>query len=133
MELAVTKISRAQGAVREVVAFLFILLFVYAALSKLLDFETFRVQLAQSPLLRAYAGMLAWLVAGVDILLALLLFIPRFRVVALYASFLLMVMFTAYIYIIQNLSDFIPCSHRVVLEKLRWTQQFTFNMVFILM
>ena len=82
MELAVTKISRAQGAVREVVAFLFILLFVYAALSKLLDFETFRVQLAQSPLLSAYAGIIAWLVPGVEILIALLLIIPRFRVVA---------------------------------------------------
>src|SRR5690606_8338155 len=102
------------------ICYLFVLLFVYAAVSKLLDFETFRVQLAQSPLLSAYAGIIAWLVPGVEILIALLLIIPRFRVVALYSSFLLMVMFTAYIYIILNYSDFVPCSCGGVLEKLSW-------------
>ncbi|WP_418637279.1 MauE/DoxX family redox-associated membrane protein [Winogradskyella sp.] len=114
-------------------SYLFVLLFLYAATSKLLDFETFTVQLAQSPLLSAYAGIIAWLVPGIEILIACLLMFERFRMVALYASFTLMVMFTAYIYIILNFSDFIPCSCGGVLEKLSWTQHLIFNVVFIVL
>uniref|UniRef100_UPI003AA9B8AD MauE/DoxX family redox-associated membrane protein n=1 Tax=Xanthomarina gelatinilytica TaxID=1137281 RepID=UPI003AA9B8AD len=112
---------------------LFIVLFVYAAISKLLDFETFTVQLAQSPLLSAYTGVIAWVVPGLEILIAVLLTIPKYRIPALYASFTLMVMFTAYIYIILNFSDFIPCSCGGVLEKLSWTQHLIFNIVFIIL
>ena len=108
-------------------------MFVYAAISKLLDFETFTVQLAQSPLLSAYTGVIAWVVPGLEILIAVLLTIPKYRIPALYASFTLMVMFTAYIYIILNFSDFIPCSCGGVLEKLSWTQHLIFNIVFIIL
>ncbi|HNP68756.1 MAG TPA: MauE/DoxX family redox-associated membrane protein [Aequorivita sp.] len=115
------------------VSYLFVLLFVYAAVSKALDFETFTVQLAQSPLLSAYAGIVAWAVPGLEILIAVLLTIPKYRIPALYAAFTLMVMFTAYIFIILNFSDFIPCSCGGVLEKLSWTQHLIFNIVFIIL
>lgn len=115
------------------ISYLFILLFIYAGFSKILDFETFRVQLAQSPLLSAYAGIIAVLVPGIEMVIAIFLMLPRFRVLALYASFVLMVMFTAYIYIILNFSDFIPCSCGGVLEKLSWTQHLIFNVVFIVL
>lgn len=116
-----------------VVRFLFIILFVYAAISKLIDFETFKVQLAQSPLLSAYAGVIARTVPGLEILIAILLTIHKYRIPALYSSFTLMVMFTAYIYIILNFSDFVPCSCGGVLEKLSWTQHLVFNLVFMLL
>ncbi|SDX33842.1 MauE/DoxX family redox-associated membrane protein [Aequorivita viscosa] len=116
-----------------VVAYLYVLLFVYAAVSKVLDFETFTLQLAQSPLLSAYAGIISWLVPGVEILISIFLMIPRYRRVALYASFFLMVMFTTYIVIILNFSDFIPCSCGGVLEKLGWTEHLIFNIVFIVL
>lgn len=116
-----------------IISLLFILLFVYAATSKLLDFETFQIQLAQSPLLSAYAGMVSVLVPSIEILIALLLLIPQFRVRVLYGAFTLMVLFTTYIFIILNFSDFIPCSCGGVLEKLSWTQHLIFNVVFILL
>lgn len=115
------------------IATAYVLLFTYAATSKLLDFETFTVQLAQSPLLSAYAGIITWLVPGIEIVIAVLLIFKRFREIALYAAFALMVMFTAYIFIILNFSDFIPCSCGGVLEKLSWTQHLIFNIVFILL
>ena len=115
------------------ISLLFIILFVYAAVSKLRDFDTFTLQLAQSPLLSAYAETIAWLVPGVEIALSFLLVFEKFRTPALYASFTLIVMFTAYIYIILNFSDFIPCSCGGVLEKLTWTQHLVFNLAFILL
>lgn len=116
-----------------VVCYLFILLFVYAAVSKLLDFETFETQLGQSPLLSAYAKPVAIGVPFLELLISVLLMFKRFRTLALFASFTLMVMFTAYIYIILNFSDFIPCSCGGVLEKMSWTQHLVFNVIFIVL
>jgi uncharacterized membrane protein YphA (DoxX/SURF4 family) len=115
----------------EAIRFLFILLFVYAAVSKLLDYENFRVQLGQSPLLTAFAPWVAWGVPGSEIVIAGMLFIPRLRVTGFYAAFALMVMFTTYIVIILNFTDFIPCSCGGVLEKLGWTEHLIFNLVFV--
>ncbi len=126
-------LKRYQKSIKVIVSYGFVILFLYAAFSKLLDFETFTVQLAQSPLLSAYAGIIAWAVPGLEILIALFLTIPKFRLPALYASFTLMVMFTAYIYIILNFSDFVPCSCGGVLEKLSWTQHLILNVVFIIL
>ncbi len=116
-----------------VISLLFIVLFVYAAFSKLQDFDTFTLQLAQSPLLSAYAEIISWMVPGLEIAIAILLVFEKFRMPALYASFTLMVMFATYIYIILNFSDYVPCSCGGVLEDMSWTQHLIFNTVFILL
>ena len=56
-----------------IASYLLVLLFVYAAVSKLLDFEGFRTELAQSPLLSAYAGLIAPAVIIAELLFTLLL------------------------------------------------------------
>ena len=117
----------------EVICLLYILLFVYAATSKLLDFSNFQVQIAQSPLLSAYAGIIAPLVIAVEFLIVSLLWLKPLRSVGLYASFSLMVSFTVYIYLILNYSEFIPCSCGGILEKLGWTEHMAFNIFFILL
>jgi uncharacterized membrane protein YphA (DoxX/SURF4 family) len=117
----------------ETIAFLFILLFIYAALAKLIDYEKFRAQLGQSPLLTAFAGWVAWGVPGIEIVIAVMLAIPRLRLVAFYAAFSLMVMFTAYIVVILNFSDYVPCSCGGVLQDMSWTQHLIFNIFFVLL
>lgn len=116
-----------------ITTYLFILLFVYAAVSKLLDFENFQVQLGQSPMLSAYAGWVSWGVIILELAAAGLLVFQSTRLLALYLSFFLMVKFTTYIIIILNFSDFVPCSCGGVLEKLGWTEHLLFNMGFILL
>lgn len=116
-----------------IVSYLYVLLFAYAAVSKLLDYENFQLQLGQSPLLSAFAGYVVWLVPAVEILISLLLVIPRFRKIGLLAGYILMVMFTAYIYIILNYSSFIPCSCGGVLEKMSWNEHLIFNVVFVVL
>lgn len=109
------------------VSYFFILLFCYAAISKLLDFENFQVQLAQSPLLSAYAGFVSYAVILIELETVLLLCIPTRRLLGLYASLGLIAGFTIYIYLILNYSDFIPCSCGGILEKLGWTEHLIFN------
>jgi hypothetical protein len=117
----------------EIICSLFIILFMYAALTKLLDYEKFRVQIGQSPLLTAFAGWIAWMVPVAEILISIMLLFSRLRLIGLYAAFSLMVMFTTYIICILTLSLYIPCSCGGVLEKLGWTEHLIFNIVFIIM
>lgn len=122
-----------KNAILEIICLLYVILFVYAALSKLLDFENFRVQLGQSPLLSAFAGSIAWIVPILELLIALLLVFKKYRLSGLFAAFSLMVMFTTYIYIILNYSSFVPCSCGGILEKMGWTEHLFFNFVFIML
>ncbi|CAM4145475.1 MauE/DoxX family redox-associated membrane protein [Flavobacterium weaverense] len=117
----------------EIICLLYLLLFVYAAVSKLLDFENLQVQLGQSPLLSAFAGWVSWGVPIVELIIALLLLVRRFRLVGLFAAFSLMVMFTTYIIIILNFSSFVPCSCGGILEKMGWMEHLIFNIVFVLL
>lgn len=116
-----------------VICLLYILLFVYAAVSKLVDFENFLVQLGQSPLLSAFAEWLYWLVPVTEISIVILLLIPKIRLYGLYSSFFLMMMFTSYIFIILNFSESIPCSCGGILERLGWREHMWFNSAFILL
>lgn len=59
-----------KNIILDIICLLYVLLFVYAAVSKLLDFENFRVQLGQSPLLSAFAGLIAWMVPVIELLIA---------------------------------------------------------------
>jgi len=117
----------------EVISYLFILLFIYAAVSKLIDIQQFRVQLGQSPMLSAYADAIAWLVPLSEIIVSVILMIPNLRFWGFVAAFDLMLMFTTYIIIILNFTVFIPCSCGGVLESLGWTEHLLFNLFFILL
>ncbi len=103
------------------------MLFCYASISKLMDFENFQVQIAQSPLLSAYAGFVSYSTVISEIIIVLLLLIPKSRLVGLYASLGIMSAFTVYIYLILNYSDFVPCSCGGILEKMGWNDHLIFN------
>lgn len=109
------------------VSLFFIILFIYAAASKMLDFENFQVQLAQSPLLSAYAGFISYGVVILELVIVGLLCFNLTRLLGLYASFAIMVAFTVYIFLILNYSDFVPCSCGGILEKMGWTEHLIFN------
>jgi uncharacterized membrane protein YphA (DoxX/SURF4 family) len=117
----------------EVVCLLYVLLFVYAATSKALDFENFQVQLGQSPLLSAFAWWVSWLVPIIELTIGVLLVIPRFKYIGLLGALSLMTMFTAYIFIVLHYSSFVPCSCGGILEKMSWDVHLIFNVVFVVL
>lgn len=117
----------------DIVVFSYIMLFVYAALTKLLDYQKFVVQLGQSPILTDYAQVLAVVVPFIELGISLMLIFPKTRLKGLYAAFGLMVMFTTYIVLASRFSDYVPCSCGGVLEGMTWTQHLIFNTVFVLL
>ena len=114
----------------DIISALLVLLFVYAAVSKLLDYDTFKFQLGRSPYVTNMAGLVAWALPVGEIVVALLLILKRTRLLGLYASFFLMLLFTGYIYAILNFSYSVPCSCGGVLSKMNWRDHLAFNIVF---
>ena len=117
----------------KLIVFAYIFLFVYAALNKVIDFENFQVQLAQSPLLSYFAEIVSYLIPSIEFIIVLLYLIPRFQFAALLSSFCLMVMFSTYIFIMLHFSPFIPCSCGGILDKMSWNQHLIFNLIFVLL
>lgn len=115
------------------VSYSYAFLFTYAAISKIIDFENFRIQLGQSPLLSSFAAIIVWTLPALELLISILLFFKSHRLKALLSAYALMVMFTTYIYIILNYSSYIPCSCGGILENLGWTEHLLFNLLFIIM
>src|SRR5690606_28442399 len=114
---------------RTVLLLLFILLFVYAAVSKLIGFSNFPIQISQSPLLSVFATPIADGVVIGELLIAFILCFTRSRLIGLYLFLGFMTAFTVYIYLILNYSPFVPCSCGGILEKMGWTEHLWFNII----
>lgn len=115
----------------EIVSFFFILLFCYASISKIMDFENFQIQIGQSPMLSSFTKLISYGVLIVELLVCMFLIFPITRKIGLFASYVLMVLFTVYIYIILNYSEFVPCSCGGILEKMGWQTHLIFNIICI--
>ena len=111
----------------QAIIYFFIILFVYAAVSKLTDFENFQVQVAQSPLLSAFATFIAYVTVIGELVIALMLCFTKSRLLGLYLFLGFMTAFTVYIFLILNYSPFVPCSCGGVLEKMGWWEHLWFN------
>jgi hypothetical protein len=115
----------------DIAAALFIVLFVYAGATKIIDHQKFSVQLGQSPLLTTYKSWVTWMIPAIEFTIAIMLSFTRSRSVAFYASYTLMLMFIAYIIAITKFSDYIPCSCGGILQHMSWNQHLLFNLFFI--
>jgi uncharacterized membrane protein YphA (DoxX/SURF4 family) len=111
----------------------FFLLFSYAAASKLMEYDKFLLQMSKSPVITDYASVLVWMIPSLEIVISIMLYLERFRLLGLYASLALMTVFTAYIYIILHYSDDIPCSCGGILEELSWGQHLVLNIAFVIL
>lgn len=115
----------------DVIAVLFMILFLYTGISKLMGYTVFREQIGTSPLLAPFARHIAWWLPVTEFLVAFMLFVPRWRLKGLYASLALMMLFTGYIIAMLIFNEQMPCSCGGVLEQLSWKGHIVFNSVFI--
>jgi hypothetical protein len=115
----------------DIIGGLLILLFTYAAISKLTDRQHFQEVLAQMLLIKYVAGFMSFALPVTELLVCTLLFMPGTRLLGFYASFGLMLVFTLYISFMILYAPHLPCSCGGFLQKLNWSQHLVFNLVFI--
>lgn len=109
------------------IAYFFILLFIYTGAAKLLDIHLFQEQLNSSPLLGFMAGIITWALPIGEILIAIGLFFPAWQLKAMYATFVLMLLFTLYVTTILFMDNHISCSCGGIVEDLSPKQHIIFN------
>lgn len=114
----------------EIIAALLILLLVYASLSKLLAYSVFVAQLHTHPMLKQFAGFLAWAVPVVELGLAALLVIPKTSRAGFYGAAALLLTFTAYLVLMLLSEKNLPCSCGGIISSLSWGQHVVFNLFF---
>lgn len=113
----------------EIISAIFILLFLYTALSKFFSLQRFQFTLSRSPIIGDSAAWLSWFLPSFELLTVVLLFIPAIRLLGLYLSFALMFVFTGYIGIMLLSSSRLPCSCGGILQQLSWKDHLIVNTV----
>lgn len=119
--------------IAEIICALFVILFIYTGLNKLLDYDTFQFQLGRSPYLQHYSRPVAILLPPGELLVAIALIVKCTRLAGFYASFFLMSLFTGYVAIMLSLSYYLPCSCGGILQALSWQGHLVFNSAFTLL
>lgn len=124
---------KARTITLEIIVALLILLWVYATLSKLLDYQSFVRQLNGSYLIKGNGKVFSILLPTMEFLIVALMVFSRTRMIGLIASFALLVIFTVYIIYILNFAPAIPCSCGGIISKLSWTEHLVFNFGFLIL
>lgn len=124
---------RRQFIIIEIISSLLILLFVYTGINKLISINTLKSVLKDYPLIGNIPWLFAWALPITELIVALLLFLPRTRLWGLYASLVLLSSFSLYLSYMLIFTSKLPCTCGGMLEKLTWPQHFIVNMFFILL
>jgi uncharacterized membrane protein YphA (DoxX/SURF4 family) len=122
-----------RSTIVEIISMLFVILFLYTGISKLMEYGVFKEQIADSPILKPFASFIAWSLPLTEFIVSILLIIPRWRLKGLYASLLLMIAFTLYIGAVMTFNKELPCSCGGIISLLSWGEHLVFNSVFILL
>jgi thiol-disulfide isomerase/thioredoxin len=117
----------------DIISYFFILLFLYTGVTKLMEIHLFKEQLLSSPLLGSMAGIITWALPIGELLLVITLFIPAYRLRALYATLILMTFFTVYVTIILFMDNQLSCSCGGIIEELSPKQHVLFNGVCVVL
>jgi hypothetical protein len=119
-----------RNTIVEIICALYIILFIYTGLNKMIDIDKFKFEMGRSPFIQNMAGFIVYMLPAGEMLLALLLIIKRTRLLGLYLSFALMALFTGYIWLMLNYAHDLPCSCGGIISKLSWHEHLVFNSVF---
>lgn len=125
------KLRITKATIAAICSYLLAALFIYASVMKLQIYSTFVTQIHDSPIIGQFANILAWLVPGVELLIAAMLIFRKTRLVGLWSAFALMILFTVWVYIIPHFFHSVKtCSCGGIISNLSWKGHFWFNLSF---
>jgi putative oxidoreductase len=111
-----------------------IILWLYAALSKLFDFIHFQKQMGVQVFPQFVSTVLVWLLPALELTTAGILIFANNKKTGLSASLILITIFTAYIIlIVLHVFDRVPCSCGGLFEKMGWRLHLAFNLLTLLL
>lgn len=106
-------------------------LFVFSGVDKLAYRGAFEIQVGKSPILTGHEGFVSWATPIAEMAIAVLLFLPKTRLIGYYGFFTMMVGFTIYIGMLLSGADHPPCGCNALLESLSLENHLYVNLAFI--
>lgn len=117
--------------VRNIAIFLLALLWIYAAASKLVDWEHFKWEMHNQVLPDFLRDSLVFALPAAELATAILLFFERTTALGLWISFCLLTIFTVYIaLVVGHAFSYVPCSCGGILTNMGWGAHLLFNLAF---
>jgi uncharacterized membrane protein YphA (DoxX/SURF4 family) len=117
----------------DIIAILFMILFIYTSVSKLIEYSVFKEQLSESTISAKLIPIIAIGLPSVELIASILLLIPKWRLVGFIVSLILMIAFTIYVAFILSSDEQHPCSCGGILAELSWPQHLILNISFIVL
>lgn len=113
----------------ECIAALLILLFLYAGISKFIEFKTFIDQMNNQPLPNSWTPFLVWVIPLLEVSISISLIFEYTRLLGFWFSLILMSIFTIYTALVLfHFFPYVPCSCGGVIQKLTWPQHLILNL-----
>lgn len=113
----------------------YVFLYFYTGIAKLLNIEAFIRGNSNIPLFGQYAELIGWGIPSLEILLAVLLIVPVYKIkrTALWVSTLLMGIFTLYLTLMVAFVEDRLCNCGGVIESMGWKTHIAFNLFWLIM
>lgn len=124
------KIRITKEVLIELISILFVVLWLYTGLNKLLDYNAFKSQLEKSPFVEHFSGFISLAMPAGEMFLGAMLVYKTSRLFGLYLSFALMLLFTGYVWLMLNYAYDLPCSCGGIVSQLSWSEHLWFNIGF---
>lgn len=116
-----------------IVSILLIIMWAYAAVSKLVALQDFKQALATQVFPVWIGKILVWVLPVAELGIAGLLLFKKTQLLGMYASFGLMLLFTLYVGgAVYNIYERYPCACGGLFAKLGWKKHFRLNIFFTL-
>ncbi len=124
-----------KGYIYQWIRFAFIVLMIYAAITKLMDFTQFYNDLLNSPVFgnKHLVRFVSAFVPIIELGIAGLLISAKYKEFAMYLASGLMLLFSIYIIWIMEFSADVPCSCGGIINNLTWQEHLLFNSGFLLL
>ncbi|MBD1429789.1 MauE/DoxX family redox-associated membrane protein [Sphingobacterium litopenaei] len=111
---------------------LLLILWIPVSISKIFDFENFRISILNQPFNKNIAHIVIYTLPSLEIFVVVLLLIKRTRLIGLLLSGFLLSIFTGYIGLaLLDTWKKMPCGCGLIISTLNWKEHFLINIFFL--
>jgi hypothetical protein len=111
----------------ESISSFFILLFVYTAITKIVNFYSLSYVVSKTPFFGHWSNLIAGGIPVTELVVSTMLFFPRWRTAGLLGALMIMSMFTFYILYMMAFARELPCACGGVISAMGWKWHLVFN------
>lgn len=109
-------------------------LWVPTSLNKILYFESFKHNVHNQPFNKNIAKVIVYSIPLLEIITAVFIVIPKYRLRGFILSTILMSIFTIYIAAaLLNVWDKLPCGCGLIITGMTWQEHLWFNLIFLIL